>query len=90
MIYKFSLTKNAKDDFLALDEVLRNRIIKKVKFFIDSKDPLRYAKKLKNSYLGAYRFRIGDYRVIFDVDKKGNINILLILRVKHRRDVYDK
>jgi mRNA interferase RelE/StbE len=33
-----------------------------------------------------YRIRIGDYRAIYDID--GGAQILTILRVKHRRDVY--
>ncbi|MEK7102456.1 MAG: type II toxin-antitoxin system RelE/ParE family toxin [Patescibacteria group bacterium] len=35
-----------------------------------------------------YRFRIGDYRVVFTANKEGNLVILLILRIAHRREVY--
>ncbi|ACK42565.1 hypothetical protein Dtur_1287 [Dictyoglomus turgidum DSM 6724] len=31
-------------------------------------DPLKYARKLISQKIGTYRFRIGDYRVIFDKD----------------------
>jgi mRNA interferase RelE/StbE len=34
--------------------------------------------------LGAYRFRIGDYRVVFDLEG----DEIVILRVGHRRDIY--
>jgi mRNA interferase RelE/StbE len=34
--------------------------------------------------LGSYRFRIGDYRVIFDVEGAN----LIVLRVGHRREIY--
>lgn len=34
--------------------------------------------------LGTYRYRIGDYRVIFDMDGKK----VVILRIGHRREVY--
>ena len=47
-------------------------------------EPLSYAVKLKDSRLGTYRFRIGDYRVIFDIEG----NEIVILRVGHRRDIY--
>ena len=35
---------------------------------------------------GAYRIRVGAYRVIYDVDDKARV--IVILRVRHRRDVY--
>jgi len=43
----------------------------------------RGCKKLKT---GAFRIRVGDYRVIYDVDDDSLA--IEILRVKHRRDVY--
>jgi len=50
------------------------------------KDPLKYAGKLTNSNLGTYRFRIGDYRVIFDIIDTD----IVVLRVGHRKDIYKK
>ncbi|MCK4620862.1 MAG: type II toxin-antitoxin system RelE/ParE family toxin [Desulfuromonadales bacterium] len=47
-------------------------------------DPLRYAKGLTNAVLGTYRFRIGDYRVVFDLEG----DEIVLLRVGHRRDIY--
>lgn len=35
---------------------------------------------------GAYRIRVGDYRVLYDVDDAGQI--INIWRVRHRRVVY--
>ena len=37
---------------------------------------------------GLFRFRIGDYRAIFRPDSRGQIVILLILRVGHRSEIY--
>lgn len=34
--------------------------------------------------LGSYRFRIGDYRVIFDIEN----DKIIILRVGHRAKIY--
>lgn len=90
MKYKLQFTQKAKDDFLGLDNNIQKRIVKKLRFYISSKNPLEYAQKLKNNRLGTYRFRIGDYRAIFDIDHQGNISILIILTVKHRKEVYLK
>jgi len=49
-----------------------------------SEDPFKYANKLTDPRLGSYRFRIGDYRVIFDLDG----NKIIVLRVGHRKDIY--
>jgi len=88
MRYKLQLTKKAKDDLLVLEKNIQKRIVNKLRFYIASGHPIGYARKLTNSRLGSYRFRIGDYRVIFDVDKDGNIVILIILRIKHRKEAY--
>jgi len=89
MKYKLQLTKKARNDFLVLEKSVQKRIANKLRFFILSKNPFEYARKLTDSRLGTYRFRVGVYRVIFDKDKKGNICILMILRVKHRKEVYE-
>lgn len=34
--------------------------------------------------LGTYRFRIGDYRIIFDIEGEE----IVILRIGHRREIY--
>jgi len=51
-----------------------------------SEKPLKHASALINTTLGMYRFRIGDYRAIFDIDKEN----IVVLRVGHRKDIYRK
>ncbi len=48
------------------------------------RDPLRYAEKLTDPKLGSFRFRIGDYRVAFDLQGDD----IVVLRVGHRREIY--
>ena len=64
------------------------KIVKKINSYAKQDDFLTTAKKLKPPFDNLYRFRIGDYRAIFDIDKKGNITILTILDIKHRKDIY--
>ena len=47
---------------------------------------MKYASKLTDPSLGTYRFRIGDYRVIFDIEGEE----IVVLRVGHRKDIYRK
>lgn len=88
MKYKIQLTKKSKKDLLSLEKNIQKKIINKLRFYLVNNQPLRYAKKLKDARLGIYRFRIGDYRAIFDIDDQGCITILIILRIKHRKEAY--
>lgn len=81
-------SRQADKELMGLPKNIAHRIVKKVKFYSEQKDPLQFAKSLQNAQFGSYRFRIGDYRVLFDVNKNNQITILLILSVKHRREVY--
>ncbi|MBI5235651.1 MAG: type II toxin-antitoxin system RelE/ParE family toxin [Deltaproteobacteria bacterium] len=49
-------------------------------------DPFKYAERLTDSNLGTYRFRIGDYRIIFDVED----NTIVVLRAGHRKEIYKR
>ena len=49
-----------------------------------AQDPLRYAVKLSDGRIGGYRFRIGDYRVIFEIEH----GTLIVLAVGHRKEIY--
>ena len=88
MKYTLHLTRKGKEDLLNLEKIVQKRVVKKLRYFMSRGDPLHYAKKLKDNRLGTYRFRIGDYRIIFDIDKDGKLIILIILRIKHRKEAY--
>lgn len=45
-------------------------------------------RKLKHSKIGGYRVRVGDYRIIYDIDDERRE--VLILRVMHRKETYRK
>ncbi|MGR3293272.1 MAG: type II toxin-antitoxin system RelE family toxin [Candidatus Scalindua sp.] len=48
--------------------------------------PLKKAEKLTDFAYGTYKFRIGDYRIIFDIEDRD----IVILRVGHRREIYKR
>lgn len=85
-MFRLEYTKNAARDIRRLDQQVAKRILKKMDFFSKQADPLKFAKKLKDSTLGDYRFRIGDYRVLFDVDEDGSLKILMVLSVKPKME----
>ena len=72
----------------ALDRSTARRIIEKLEKYIESPDPLVQAKALAGKLQGFYRYRVGDYRIIFEVDEQGTITVLVILQIMHRKDIY--
>lgn len=86
--YQIQFSPKAEDDFGKLDRDLQKRIFQKLKFFEASGNPFSFAKKLENSS-NYYRFRVGDYRIIFSQQNKHNLVILLIQRIGHRREIYE-
>jgi len=76
--------KNIIKDIKKLDSKVQTRIMKKLLWFARQNDPLNFADFLTDSEIGRYRFRIGDYRVIFDFEN----DIIKINLVGHRRDIY--
>ena len=84
MAYRLEISGKAKKDIQSLDPVIQKRIVKKLQYFLAQKDPLSFASPLVNSKDGDYRWRIGHYRAIFDV----NDSVILLLRVQHRGEVY--
>lgn len=83
---EYWFTSAALRDLKKLPKAVQRRIFAKLDFYMASGKPLEFAQSLKDKILGGFRFRIGEYRVIFDVDRKQNR--LTVLTLGHRRDVY--
>ncbi len=83
-MYSYAFKQQALKNLQKLPKNIQQRIIKKLDFYISSSNPLSFAESLINYEIGQYRFRIGDYRVIFDVEE----TTLIILTVGHRREIY--
>ena len=82
MTYRVVLTKAAGRDIRRTAPEIRERIHSAV---LDlEEDPRGQAEKL--SGLQGYRKRVGNYRVIFDVDDSARE--VWVTRVRHRRDAY--
>jgi mRNA interferase RelE/StbE len=80
--YELVYTRRAERDIEKLEPNVKDRIGKALLRY--SEEPLKFAEKLSDPILGEYRFRIGDYRVIIDLQG----NEIILLRVGHRREIY--
>lgn len=84
MIQKFDIvyTKSAVKDIEKLDKVAKRKLKLKLELYL--KDPLKNAKKLISPIIGNYRWRVGNHRVVFDIDG----NKIVVLKIGHRKDIY--
>lgn len=57
------------------------------KNLVDCEDPRQYGKGLVANRSGEWRYRIGDYRILADI--QDDKLVILIITVGHRREVYD-
>ena len=76
-------TETAQEHFDNLSQLYRRRISTKMRFFSAQSDPLKFAEPLTGSKK-EYRFRIGDYRVIFEVIN----DTLWVTAIKRRDEAY--
>lgn len=81
---KIRFAKRIQKDFKKIDSKTLNRIKDKLLWFLEQDDPLDFAEFLTNSQIGHYRFRVGDYRIIFDVEQ----DCIQVNKIGHRRDIY--
>lgn len=83
-MFDYQFTKSSLRRLKKLPKDIQIRIINKLDYFCAQEDPLSFTDTLTNSQLGAYRFRIGDYRVVFDMEDAS----LVIHEVANRKDIY--
>ena len=84
-VYRLILKKSASKELQAVSgkETL-DRLIEKIKELANKPRP-QDSEKLAGR-LNLYRFRQGDYRVIYSVDDQSSL--VDIIKIGHRRDVY--
>jgi len=78
-------------DLTKLDRATKLRILDKI---ADLRDGLSADVKILTNFGYGYRLRVGDYRVLFDIERRDNeadkiiIRVIVVQRVLHRREVY--
>ena len=83
MKYHLAIVPSARKELLALPETLIKRIDRVLLSLPELPRP-HSCVKLKGA--GSYRIRVGDYRIIYDIDD--NSRQITILAIGHRREIY--
>ena len=83
MPYSVYLKKSAEKELSSLSSVTHDKI---VKHLVDlEQNPLpKGVKKLRG--MDAYRLRVGDYRILYQINSKKQI--IEIMAIAHRKDIY--
>jgi mRNA interferase RelE/StbE len=83
-VYRLEYKRSVKKELQKLPKNARVAVVRKIMSLAKEPTPEGSA-KLKGSK-NLYRFRHGDYRVIYRID--AGVIVITVIRVGHRRDVY--
>lgn len=83
MAYEVLLQPRARKEFLALPPDIARKIAQALQTL--GQDP-RSHQSIKLSGGEGYRLRVGDYRILYDIDDPAKK--ILVYRIKHRREAY--
>lgn len=88
MTYKIVFTERAKKQLKKIDKYTASLIIGWLEKNVEgSTNPRIHGKGLTQNKSGQWRYRIGDYRVICEIqDEKV---IVLVLEIGHRKEIYN-
>ena len=83
-MFKIEYAKGVAKDLSQLPRKIRERALEIVEKSL-AKDPY-LGKPLTGPYKGLWKYRVGDYRIIYSIEKPGLV--IFVLRIRHRKDVY--
>lgn len=84
MPYSIQFTPRARRDFEGLDRAMQQRLRIRIDRLAENPIPAG-AKKLHGSE-PYYRIRVGDYRVVYQVE--GGQLVVIVVKIDHRKEVY--
>ncbi len=87
MVWKIKFKETAKKEFFKLDRKWQKKILDYLDEIAMLENPKSRGKPLIGDKKGFWRYRIGDYRVICDL-QDGNL-VILVLVIGHRKEIYD-
>lgn len=89
MAWTVRISNIAEKQLHKLDQPVQRRILDWISDRIEGcKNPRHFGESLKGDYAGLWRYRVGSYRVLCEIqDRKV---VVLVLTVGHRRKIYKR
>jgi mRNA interferase RelE/StbE len=85
-MYKVVYLDQVEDDLKKLDKPVVKKILARIETYL-AQDPKELGKPLKGEFQGYWRYRWGDYRVIYKISEREIL--IVVLRISHRKEVYE-
>ena len=87
MIWRVEINDTARKQIKSLERQVQAGIVKFLRERVaGSGNPRQTGKALKGDMGDLWRYRVGDYRIICDI--QDDVVTVLVIRVRHRRDAY--
>ena len=86
MSYRIEFDPQAIEDLKGISTKVQPQILKKINWLGLNFEQVQ-PKGLAENLAGFYKLRVGDYRVLYEIDEE--LEVVAIARVRHRRDIYD-
>lgn len=84
-MYRLQILDSAARDLANLDKQVARHIVFRLNWMAENFDSVQHI-SLSGELSGFYKFRVGDYRVLYQIlDEE---NIILIHAIGHRREIY--
>lgn len=88
MTWKVEFDEAARKELRKLDRQAQQDILRYLRERIATDDdPRRFGKALARELAGLWRYRVQHYRLIYHIEDQ--ILTVLVLRVGHRKDIYE-
>lgn len=71
-----------------LDRQVAKRITSKLREISRLEDPRSMGKALVGNLAGLWRYRVGDYRIVCDIED--DVLLVLVVDIAHRKEVYKR
>lgn len=88
MAWRIEFSRKADKAMQKLDKGIAAKIFDELEEIAALDDPRSRGKALTGNLAGVWRYRVGDYRILCDIED-GEL-VVLVVEVAHRREVYKK
>ncbi len=85
MTVRVLFTRKAETDLARLDRAVAKRVLRRLRWLAENVETVRH-EPLTGQWQGVYKLRVGDYRVLYTLDKEQQA--LIVHFARHRREIY--
>lgn len=87
MPWRVEISKTAQRQITKLDRVAQSQITRFLRErVLPSENPRQFGKPLRGEKKGLWRYRLGDYRIICEIQDE--TDIVHVLALGHRKEIY--